>query len=74
MNPQERELLERSLELSEENHKILKKMQKAARWAVVWGFVKVLIIIVPLAVGFFFLQSYFEPIRSAYDTLLNLPR
>ena len=67
MDSEERSLLERTLKLSEENHRILKKMQRTARWAVVWGFIKVAIIIVPLVAGYIYLQPFFEQAMENYD-------
>ena len=58
MSPEEKALLERTLKLSEENNQILRKMQRTARWAVVWGFIKVAIIVVPLVVGYLYLQPF----------------
>jgi len=60
MNPEEKELLNRSLRLSEENNKILRKMQRTARWALIWGLVKVIIVIVPLVLGVIYLQPFFD--------------
>ena len=72
MNPEERELLDRTLKLSLENNEILRKMQRAARWSTLWGFIKILIIIVPLVVGYLFLQPYLEPARENYNTIKEL--
>ncbi|MDP2642034.1 MAG: hypothetical protein Q8P21_01960 [bacterium] len=79
MNPEEKVLLERTLKLSEENNKILRKIERRARWAVVWGFIKVAIIIVPLVIGYLYLQPFFERAMENYNgvrELLNisLPR
>lgn len=82
MNPEEKKLLERSLELSEENNRILLKMQRAARWGRVWGFIKLLIVAVPLIIGYLYLEPHIrvildnlETIRSAVPTLgVVLPR
>ena|SRR3989338_567893 len=60
MNPEEQKMLERTLRLSEENNKILKKMHRSIQWgrfihAVYW------IIIIGSAVGaYYFLQPFFE--------------
>lgn len=67
MNPEERLLLERTLKLSEENNRILKKMQRTARWAIIWGFIKLALIIVPLVIGYFFLEPYLQEAVSNYD-------
>jgi hypothetical protein len=58
MNPEDRALLERALKLSEENNQILLKMQRTARIAFIWGFIKVLIIIVPLVLGYILLAPF----------------
>lgn len=80
MNPEERILLERSLKLSEENNKILKKFERRARWAVLWGILKIAIIIIPLVIGYFFIQPYIEQasdeykdIREVFQEYRNLP-
>ena len=68
MNPEEKVLLERTLKLSEENNQILRKMQRTARWAILWGFIKVAIIIVPLAVGYFYLQPFLDQAVKNYNS------
>ena len=72
MNPEERVLLERTLKLSEENNQILCKIQRRARWAIIWGFIKIAIIIVPLVAGYIYLQPFLEQATVNYNTLKNL--
>lgn len=72
MNPEERVLLERTLKLSEENNKILHKMQRAARWAILWGFIKVAIIIVPLIAGYLYLQPFLEQALDNFNNIREL--
>ena len=77
MNPEEKVLLERTLKLSEENNRILRKLQSRARWAVAWGFIKIAILIIPLVAGYIFLEPYFEQLMESYSgirELINLPR
>jgi len=69
MNPEDKQLLERSLKLSEENHQILVKMERRFRWAVAWGFIKLLLIVVPLVIGYFFLEPFF---KGAADSFLSI--
>ena len=69
MNPEDKVLLERTLKLSEENNQILRKMQRTARWATVWGFIKVAIVIVPLIVGYLYLEPY---LGQALDNFNNV--
>jgi len=72
MNPQEKVLLERTLKLSEENNEILRKMQRTARWAVLWGFIKVAVIIVPLVAGYIFLQPFLDQAIENYSGIREL--
>ncbi|MBX4189029.1 hypothetical protein KW785_00340 [Candidatus Parcubacteria bacterium] len=80
MNPDERGMLERALKLSEENNKILRKMQRTARWAAVWGVIKFLVLIIPLIVGYLYLEPYLkglEPLFKQAQTVFSgetLPR
>ena len=72
MSPEEKELLNRVAKLSEENNKILQKMQKTARWAVIWGFIKVAIVIVPLVAGYIFLQPFLEQAMQNYSGIKDI--
>lgn len=72
MNPEERQLLERSLKLSEENHRILVKMERRFRWAVAWGFIKLMLIVVPLVIGYFFLEPYFDGVAESFFSFKDL--
>ena len=72
MDPEEKALLERTLKLSLENNQILHKMQRAARWATVWGFIKALIIIVPLIAGYLYLQPYLNQILDNFSNVKDL--
>ena len=72
MNPEERLLLERSLKLSEENNKILRKLERRARWAVIWGFIKIAIIVVPLIIGYLYLQPYLNNAMENYNSVREL--
>ena len=72
MNPEEKVLLERTMKLSGENNKILHKMQRVARLATLWGFIKVAIILVPLVFGYFYLQPYFEQAMENYTGFREL--
>jgi len=72
MNPEEKVLLERTLRLSEENNQILRKMQRTARWAVLWGFIKIAIVIIPLVVGYIYLQPFFDQALKNYNSFKEL--
>ncbi|MEK7186766.1 MAG: hypothetical protein AAB690_00315 [Patescibacteria group bacterium] len=66
MNPEEKALLKRAVELSQENNHILKNIQSAARWGRLWGFIKLLILITPFVLGYIYLLPYIE------ETIRNL--
>lgn len=69
MNPEERQLLERSLKLAEENNAILKKVQSQAKRAAVYGFIKMGLYVLPLVIGYFFLQPYINDAFKNYDNI-----
>ena len=66
MSPEERSLLERSLELAEENNRLLKRVDRRARWSNVWGFIKLVIIALPLMIGYFYLEPYLNQAVANY--------
>jgi hypothetical protein len=72
MNPEERQLLERSLRLSEENHLILMGIEKRSRRAMVWGFIKMAVIVVPLILSLVYLEPYFNKAAENYRSIQDL--
>ena len=77
MDVEERNILERSLRLGEENNRILKRLQRAHRWALFWGFIKFAIIVIPLVIGYLYLEPYLNQAIANYQSvreILNMPR
>ncbi|MFH1472885.1 MAG: hypothetical protein ABIF06_00505 [bacterium] len=72
MNPEEKELLERVAALSKENNRILLKIQKAAHWAKIWGFIKFVIIVTPIVLGILYLQPYMDTFIRSYQEIKNV--
>jgi hypothetical protein len=72
MNPEEKALLNELKKISEENNHILQKIQKSLRWWRIWGFVKVLIIVIPLIVGYIYLIPYMEAFKDSFKEIMNL--
>lgn len=72
MNPEDKVLLERTLKLSEENNELLKKIETKARWAMLWGFLKVAIIVTPFVAGYILLQPFFGQFGDAARKVLEL--
>jgi hypothetical protein len=71
MNPEERQLLERSLRLGEENNKLLKRIDGRAKRAAIYGFIKLALIILPFVVGYLFLEPYFDQASENYSSIKN---
>ena len=69
MNPEERQLLERSLKLAEENNHILHKLHRAYRWSFFWGFVKIALIVVPLVLGYFYLEPFLKNAQGSFSEI-----
>ncbi len=72
MSPEEKVLLERTLRLSEENNKILHKIDRKAKWAFLWGVIKIAIIVVPLVLGYLYLQPFLAPAMESFDQIKEL--
>lgn len=72
MNPEERHLLERTLKVSLENNEILKKMRAQARRQTIYGFIRLVIILLPFVLGYLFLEPYIDEARSNYDGAMEL--
>lgn len=66
MNPEDRTLLERALELSEQNNVILKKLEKQAKWSRIWTVAKIIILVLPFIIGYFYLAPFLGPILKNY--------
>jgi hypothetical protein len=69
MNPEEKELLKKVVSLSEENNRILLKIQNTARWAKLWGFIKFVIIVTPIVLGIIYLQPYMDAFIKGYEEI-----
>ena len=69
MEQEDRERLKRILELTEKNHKMVRKMYSTMRWG---NLLKVVywIVIVGVAVGaFYFLQPFLQSVQQTYKDL-----
>ena len=69
MPPYEKSLLEETAKLTKENNKILRKMQRAARWARFFGLLK-WVVIIGLTIGaYYYLEPYLQTILSMYSQI-----
>ena len=69
MNPNEKELLQKTYELSQENNKILRGIRRSNRWS---GFFRVIywVLIIGVSIGaFYFIQPYINAITKTYGSL-----
>jgi hypothetical protein len=67
MSPEERELLNRSIALAEENNKILRSMKRSQQWASVMRAVYWIFIIGSAFGAYYFLQPYIDQLKDVYS-------
>jgi hypothetical protein len=72
MSPDEREMLERSLKLSLENNRMLRDIKRSLFWNRVWSWTRVIILVVPLIVGYFYLEPHFGSISDSAKQAFEL--
>lgn len=69
MPPYEKNLIEETAKLTQENNKILRGIQSAARWERFFGAIK-WIIIIGLTVGaYYYIQPYLETLLKVYSSV-----
>jgi len=66
MTPEERELLKKSIELSEESNKILRSMRRATRWNNVFRVIYWIVILGAAFGAYYFIQPYVSAVTDAY--------
>ena len=71
MSPEERELLNRSVELSEDNNKILHSMRRAQCISSIISFVYWVFIIGSAVGAYYFIQPYIDQIMSVYSGAMS---
>ena len=69
MNPEEKLLLQESLRLAKENNEMLRKITARARRQSVYGFIKMLLIVVPLVAGYIYLQPFLDQAIRNYQSI-----
>ena len=76
MSPEERELLEKSVSLAEDNNKVLHSMRRSMRTAGIMRAIYWIFIIGSAVSAYYFLEPYIDQIKNAYskaeETLNNL--
>lgn len=68
-----RKLLEKNLEISEDMHKMIKKIGKYIFWQQVFNILKLLIIVVPIILGIIYLPPLLGDLISQYGEFFKNP-
>ncbi len=71
MDEEIKKLLEKNLKLNEEILERLKKVHHFVIWQRIFGLVKILLIVVPLILGFIYLPGILKNAIEPYKELLN---
>jgi hypothetical protein len=71
MSPEERKLLEESVELSRENNRLLRKLRGAARWQQFFSALKWLVILASVVGSYYYLQPWIDKLVETYGSLTN---
>ena len=71
MPPEEKELLEKSVVLAEDNNKILRSMRNSMRWGRIMTVIYWLLIIGISVGAFYFLQPYVDQVMKTYGSFSN---
>ncbi len=67
-----KKLIEQNIELSKKILKLSKRNNKMLNWQKLWGFLKVVLIFIPIILGFIYLPPLFEGMLEFYRDLLGL--
>jgi len=63
-------LLQANLERSEEILKISQEIKKYIHWQNIWGISRLLLIVIPLIIGFIYLPPLIKEVFQSYQSLL----
>ena len=71
MPPEEKELLQKSVELGEENNRMLRAMKRSMLWSRIMS-ILYWVLIIGISVGaFYFLQPYVDQVVKTYGSVSN---
>jgi len=71
MDEEIKKLLEKNLELNEEIYHMVRDLKNYIFWQRIWSVFKVLIIVVPLIIGFIYLPPLIKDMFTGYQSLLG---
>ena len=69
---QVKKLLEKNLKLTEEIYKMSKSIKSFMMWQKIFGFLKILIIVVPIVIGILYLPPLLKNVFEQYQGLLGI--
>lgn len=67
-----KKLLEENLALNEEIYKMVKKINRFVVWQRIFGFLKILIIVVPIVLGILYLPPVLKELLAQYQSILGM--
>lgn len=67
MTPEQQQLLQQAIQLSQENNRMIRAMRRDAAWGKFWGVLKLIIIVAPMVWAWFYLQPYIQKINELYQ-------
>ena len=72
MDEEVKKLLEKNLKLTEEIHRMAKSIKSFMMWQKIFGFLKILIIVVPIVIGIIYLPPLLKNIFEQYQGLFGI--
>ena len=72
MDEEIKKLLEKNLELTKDVREMVKKIRRFVIWQQIFGFIKILLIAVPIVLGIIYLPAILEKVLAPYKELLDL--
>ncbi len=72
-NPDVKALLEENLRLARAIYTSTEKTRRYIFWGQVFGFVRVLLIIIPLVLAYWYLQPYLQQLTGTYQQIMKDP-
>ncbi|GMQ95108.1 MAG: hypothetical protein BMS9Abin13_218 [Patescibacteria group bacterium] len=71
MDPEAKKLIEKNLELSKENNKMLRKMRRAMRWGKVFKLFYWTIIIGSTVGAYYYIQPFVDDLKATYGSFTS---
>jgi len=65
-------LLEENRKTNKEVYAIVKKLKKQMMWQSIFGFVRILVIVIPLIIGFYYLTPFVQQAMDDYQKLMGV--